>query len=553
MILDLHIENFAIIDELRLRLGPGLNVLTGETGAGKSIVIDAVEVALGGRASSDYVRHGAERALVELTFTDLAAPVPQALEDMGIPGDELVISREVLASGRSAARLNGRSATVQMLKGAASYLIDLHGQHEHQSLLNPERHMDLLDEFGGEGILPLRHMVSQGFREVTHLKSRLGSLGTSERERAQRLDILEYQVNEINGAGLSEDEEEELLARRRVLANAERLFELCSGSFSLLHEGQGPSCQELAGRALSLLDDASGLDPCLKEPAEDLRQVSALLQDVAGWLRRYVDAIELETGTLSEVEERLDLIARLKRKYGGNMREVLEFRDRSSREIDEMRSSEETVRSLQGQLEGAENTLVEHARELSLLRRQAAKDLEKRVTQELQGLGMPRVNLVVEFRTKEACDSRGLDDVEFMLSTNPGEPPRPLGKVASGGEMSRIMLGIKVALAEVDDIPTLIFDEVDSGIGGRAAVTVGRKLEALATRRQVICVTHLAPIASCAWDHFGVTKVLQGERTVARVDKLEGNDRLEEIARMLGGVVSETTLRHARELVSRTG
>jgi len=551
VILDLHVENFAIIDDLRLRFGPGLNVLTGETGAGKSIVIDAVEVALGGRALTDYVRHGAERALVEITFGDLSEVARQGVEAMGLgePGDELVLSREILASGRSLARVNGRSVTAQMLKTLSSLLIDIHGQHEHQSLLDPQRHLDLLDGFGGENIIQSRQALEARFEEASRLRLELSSLGMNERERAQRLDILEYQVREIRSARLSPGEEEELLSRQRVLANAERLAELCSGAFALLHENDGTSCQELAGRAAALLGDAARLDPSLERLTAGLSHVQDAIQEMARDLRDYLDRIEYDPGALAQVEERLEAIARLKRKYGGTIEEVLRFQEEASREIERLQGSEEMARLLQDKLKDAEDLLFKEALSLSGLRREAAMELERRVKAELLELDMPRVELAVAFSQRESPGPDGLDQVEFQLSANPGEPPRPLHRVASGGELSRIMLAMKAALAEADGIPTLIFDEIDAGIGGKAARVLGRKLGALGNRRQVICVTHLAAIASWAGFHFSVRKVEGNGRTVARVALLDGEARLEEIARMLGGEVSETTLKHAAEML----
>jgi DNA repair protein RecN (Recombination protein N) len=551
VILDLHVENFAIIDDLRLRFGPGLNVLTGETGAGKSIVIDAVEVALGGRALTDYVRHGADRAFVEIAFGDLSEATRQGVEAMGLgePGDELVLSREILASGRSLARVNGRSVTAHMLKALSSLLIDIHGQHEHQSLLDPQRHLGLLDGFGGPGITQSRQALEARFEEASRLRSELASLGMDERERAQRLDILEYQVREIRSARLSPAEEAELLSRQRVLANAERLAELCSGAFALLHEGDGASCQELAGRAAALLGEAARLDPSLEGMTADLGQVQDRIQDMARGLRSYLDRIEYDPGAISQVEERLEVIARLKRKYGGTVEEVLDFKETASRDIERLLGSDERARLLQGRLKDAEDLLSEEALRLSGLRLQAALELERRVKAELLELGMAKVQLAVAFTQLDSPGPGGVDQVEFVLSANPGEPPRPLHRVASGGELSRIMLAMKAALAEADGIPTLIFDEIDSGIGGRAASVLGRKLGALGSRRQVICVTHLAAIASWAERHFSVRKVEGKGRTVARVALLDEGARLEEIARMLGGEVSETTLKHAGEML----
>jgi DNA repair protein RecN (Recombination protein N) len=552
VIVDLHIKDFAIIDELQLEPGPGLNVLTGETGTGKSIVIDAVEIALGGKAFSEYVRHGADRAVVELTFSGIDQKVQKCLEEMGISQeDDLVISREILSTGRSITRLNGRSATAQMLRNISAWLIDIHGQHEHQSLLNPERHLDLLDGFGGTEVSILKSQIARGFEETTRLRRDLNELGMNEQERTQRWDMLAYQVQEIRAAQLCEGEEEDLLAKRRVMANRERLVEQCSGAFALLHEGQGVTCQELVGEAMNLLEHAARLDPSLSEKAEEARQVSLLLGDLARSLRDYLEEIEFDSQSLAAMEERLDILSRLKRKYGGSVGEILAFMERASSEMERLERGEETARALEKEIQKAESAFVRDAKRLSSLRKKAAGDLESRVAQELRDLGMPRARLKVMFGERSRPGASGMDEVEFILSTNPGEPPRPLHKIASGGEMSRIMLAIKSALAEVDDIPTLIFDEVDAGIGGRAAHVVADKLKQVASRRQVICVTHLAAIASHADRHFCVDKVLEGERTIARIHLLEDEERLEELARMLGGDVTQATLGYAREFLDR--
>jgi len=565
---ELRIINFAIIDDLRLRFAPGLNVLTGETGAGKSIVVDAVELVIGGRASSDVVRAGAESAVVDALFDVGGIPqVGVTLEELGLDrgdGGELLLSREVLPEGRSVARINGRTATATMVRRVATDLIDIHGQHEHQSLLHRDSHLDLLDRFGGESTLSLRACVAELYGRLAELERLARKLAGDRRERARRVDLLRYQIQEIDRARLSPGEDEELSRERRVLTNAEMLFAAASEAFEALYEGRGEggSAVDLVGRAEELVQDAARADPSLGAHLEALRGARYQLEEVSRELRAYREGVEFSPERLSEVEERLDEIRRLEKKYGEGAAGILEYRVQAVAELEGLAGSEERLASVAAERRAVEREYVEAAVELSRARRGAAGAMSERVVEELSGLAMGRARFEVSLAQREdakgvevdgrrlAPGPRGFDRAEFVIAPNPGEPPRALSRIASGGEMARVMLALKSALADVDRIPTMIFDEVDAGIGGRVASAVAEKLADVAATRQVVCVTHLPQIAAAAQAHFAVQKRVKGGRTIALARRLSDRGRVDELSRMLGGSApDDVVLEHARRLL----
>ncbi|MHB9058126.1 MAG: DNA repair protein RecN [Bacillota bacterium] len=568
MLLELSIENFALIEKLRLEFGPGLNVLTGETGAGKSIIIDAVEMVLGGRASAEVVRMGADRALIEALFEAGDGPARTAADEVGAPVEDgtLILVRELPAGGRSTNRLNGRLATAQMVKEVAQYLVDLHGQHEHQSLLRPERHIDLLDSFGGAGLTALRDQVAAQHQEWRRLLRELAGFVGDEKDKARRQDILQFQWQEIDGAKLGPTEEEDLDAERRVLAAAEKLFQTAAEAYAVLYEGEdrgGDPVVDRLAKVLSPLEEAAGIDRNLRPLFEAIEAARFQIEEAAREIGRYRDGVEFNPARLDETERRLDLIGQLKRKYGNTVAEVLKYRDEVAAELERLDNAEGHIARLREDIAKARAELGRLCEKLGQIRRQVAQDLEGAVGEELAGLGMERTIFRVQFAESEDPDgvpaggrtlvagAKGTDEVEFLFSANPGEPPRPLARIISGGEMARVMLALKAILARVDQVPTLIFDEIDAGVGGLAAHSVADKLARLGQVRQVLCVTHLAQIAAVADRHFAITKTVQGDRTTTAVRRLDGQERVDEITRMLGGTAdSRATREHALELLA---
>jgi len=550
MLTQIQIKNFALIDDLSIRLGNGFNVLTGETGAGKSIIIDAITTILGERASTDLIRTGANRALVEAAF-DLSDN-PKAREkaiELGFDVDDglLLISRELASGGKSQSRINGRLSTLSMLKEITSGLIDVHGQHEHQTLLAVESHLDILDQWCGKEILELRAKVEELFSVLQGLKSELERLRKDERERARMLDLYEFQRSEIEAAKLTPGEDEELAAERIRLANAEKLHELASEVYtSISGSGMESGATDMLSAALSQLQAMAALDDSISQVLQDLETALYAAEQAQAVVRDYRDEIEFNPDRLAEVEERLDLIRTLKRKYGDSIEEIIAYSQKVAAKIDGLAHSEERSAELNESIKQAEDELMGVARKLSDKRKAGALKFAKAVESELADLAMAGTRFDVSF-AETAPGSRGIDQVEFVISPNPGEPLKPLAKIASGGEISRVMLALKTVMAGADRVPTLIFDEVDTGIGGLTAQILGQKLSAVAKTAQVICVTHLPQIASRADNHLSVEKILEGERTAIRVHEVEGESRVQEIARMLGG--AEAAEEHAREML----
>ena len=570
MLVEISIRDFAIIDRLTLALEPGLNVLTGETGAGKSIIIDAVDLVLGGRASTDMVRSGAEKAYIEAVFdiTGLAA-LGESLNDGGFASaaDEplLVISREIARNGRSLTRINGRTATATALRDISQHLLDLHGQHEHQSLLRTERHLPLLDAFGGTEVAVAGDEVGRLHAEIAERRRALNRLSGDARDRARRLDLLRYQLQEIDAAAPASGEEEALRDERRVLANAAKLLALASAAYAGLYEGGGPrpALIDALADVAAELGQAGEMDKSLTPLREALDAARFQLEDAARELRRYRDRVQADPERLAEVDGRLEILTQLKRKYGDSVEEILRFRAEAAAELATIQGSEEAAARLETELDERRDRYARAASRLSRLRHETAGRLEQQVAAELGDLGMPRTVFQVSLETrpddagievedrKVAFGSDGVDQVEFLLSPNPGEPPRPLARIASGGELARIMLALKTILAEVDQVPTLIFDEVDAGIGGRSAVAVARRLARLAAKRQVICVTHLAQIACLANAHYSISKFADDRHTTTQVSRLDPEQRVEEIVRMLGGAAdNEVSRQHARVMLA---
>ncbi|MER3473376.1 MAG: DNA repair protein RecN [Armatimonadota bacterium] len=553
MLVELAVEQIAIIDRLNLRFEPGLNVLTGETGAGKSILVDALSLALGERAEAEMLRAGAERAQVTAVFDVSASPHLLArLQELGVEPEEglLYLTRELFAGGRSQARINGRPVPVATLKAVGDLLVDLHGQHQHQSLFNVNEQMRFLDEWCGEKVLALKAELSECVREMRALQRELSGLQADARERAHLLDLYTFQKQEIEQARLSPGEEEELRVEERRLAHAERLFATAETAYELLTAGE-PSVVDLLAQAVRALEEVLPIDAELQPLVQSLRDALYAVQDTASELRAYRDHVEFNPERLGEVQERLHLIRTLKRKYGDTVAAVLDYLRDITEKMQRLQGGEERAEEIAQALRQKEKQAQELAEQLSKRRREGARRFEQAVAQELNELALPRARFEVKL-TPKPLESDGADAVEFLIAPNPGEPPRPLSKIASGGELSRVMLAIKSVLAGVADVPTLVFDEIDIGIGGGTAAVVGEKLHTLSHQRQILCITHLPQIASRARLHLLIEKREAEGRTVTAVTPVQGDARVREIARMLGDT-GESALRHAREMLEASG
>jgi DNA repair protein RecN (Recombination protein N) len=552
MLTELIIRNFAIIDRLQVTFGPGFNVLTGETGAGKSIIIDAVGLLLGDRARPDLIRTGEEEATVE-ALVDLAGrpELRQAVAAAGFDaGDELVLRRVVARSGKNRIYLNGSLATLAQLQPLAGQLVTIYGQHEHQSLQRSDTHLALLDRFAG---LDAALEQYQGvYRQLRELDEHLRRLEAAERERQQRLDLLSFQTREIRAANLRPGEDEELAAERLLLQHAERLTAATAGGYETLYGAEGAVCEKL-GVIAAELEGLAKIDPQLGLLAESVRSSLYSLEDVATQLRDHARGNVFEPGRQQEVEGRLALLANLRRKYAPTLAEILTYLDDVEREIGELSDLDSARGELRTQRAAAASALSQAGDAISRRRREAAQQLQAAVEAELQALAMPRARFEVHLAPLGEPGARGLERGEFLLSPNPGEEAKPLARIASGGELSRLMLALKRAAPEGESIPTLVFDEVDAGIGGVAATAVGERLRAVARTSQVLCITHLPQVAAYADRHYRVEKVEEGGRTRTALVLLEGEERAREMARMLGGArVTERTLEHARELIAQS-
>lgn len=563
MLQQLDIQNIALIDKVNIELGNGLNILSGETGAGKSIIIDSIHAILGERLSKDLIRTGKEKAVVEAVFQVKNDKLSDLFEKMGMDPEEdgtLIISREFSLSGKNICRVNGKMVTVSVLKEIGERIIDIHGQFDNQSLLRTESHIELLDSFGGEGIQKLRQEYSKLLLEYRETKNRLKEYSGDRIERERKIDLLKYQADEIKKAKLKPGEEETLEKQRMLLANSEKIIGTLSSAYELIYSGSRgrSSTADSINEAISNLNSIARLDDKYDRLSARLQDLSYQLDDIIEEIRRERDDIEFDPGLLEQIDERIDLIYRLKRKYGNSVEEILSYCRNIENDLNEISNSEEIVQKLQEKLEKLNNKLYETAVKISEERHMASQLLESEIGNELEDLEMKKARFKVstEFDDRLEPDGsrkylpNGLDRVEFLISPNAGEPLKPLSKIASGGEMSRIMLAIKTILADVDEIPTLIFDEIDIGISGKASQKVGEKLSYISKNHQVICVTHLAQIACMADSHFLIKKISDESSTMTVVEKLSGPSVKDEIARILGGAnISNTTVKLADEML----
>jgi DNA repair protein RecN (Recombination protein N) len=567
MLSELAIHDFAIIDHLRLTLGPGCVIFTGETGAGKSIIIDAVDLVLGGKADSLMVRGGADVARVEAAFTlagDVRAVVDEILQREELlddeAGDTVTLAREVRREGRSVARVNGRVVSLSVLREIGQCLVDIHGQSEHLSLLRPREHLFLLDRFAN--LDAEREALAEVVRDLNAVRKELNDLRRSEREMERRLDMLNFQVNEITAAKLKPGEDKTLLEERNRLANAEKLAALADDAIHALSEGDAEtaSAADLIGEATRALTNLIKLDDSLTDRRDLALSLAEQFKDLAQELRAYRDRIEFNPKRLDAVEERLEVIKTLQRKYGATIEDVLAFAEKAKAERETLTHSGERLAELEKKEDVLLRRIGQLGAKLSQARREAGEKLAHAIEAELDDLRMERARFGVDVQqaddpegaplngSRVAFDATGLDKLEFLVAPNVGEDLKPLVKIASGGETARLMLALKGVLARADRTPTLIFDEIDQGIGGRVGAIVGRKLWALAAAHQVLCITHLPQLAGFGDQHFKVEKEVNSQRTLTRVHALEGADRVAELAQMLGGM-GEKTRESAEEIL----
>ena len=570
MLNELRIENFAIIDQLEIQFGSGLIVFTGETGAGKSIIIDALETIMGNRADSTFIRSGAERANVEATFQiteTIREPIHALLAEEDLLDDDeyVTMGRELRRNGRNIARINGRSVSVSLLHQIGEYLVDIHGQSQHLSLLRVRQHLSLLDRYADSG--PLLHSYQKTYQQYQDVRRELETLRQNERDAARRADLLSYQIDEIDSAHLKKGEDDDLQEERNRLANAEGLASLSQESLRLLDEGdpENPAITDLLGEVVNALNNLARIDTA---QAQTSAQATSLFEDITELsrdIRDYLEEIEFNPKRLIQVEERIDLIQNLKRKYGDTIEAVLAFSEKANRELDDITHAEKRIAELEVGQEKLLATLAEQGMALFEKRKITADQLAKSIETELNDLRMEGARFKVDFERQPhpqgvalpngervAFDATGLERVEFLVETNPGEDFKPLVKIASGGETSRLMLALKNVLARADHVPTLIFDEIDQGIGGRVGTVVGKKLWQLTSQHQVLCITHLPQLAAFGQQHYQVQKQIEDGRTTTNVVQIDGEARLNELAQMLGEV-SMGTLKSAQEILQAAG
>ena len=532
MLEELTIKNVAVIDKLSVSFYEGLTVLTGETGAGKSIIIDSINVILGARASKDLIRHGEERAEVEAVFGTNDAVLELLREnDIDCDDDCIIISRKITADGKSTARINGSAVTINMLREVAGLLINIHGQHDNQALLTPNKHRCFLDSYAKvDGEL---NEYQSLYNEHIDIKKSLERLKTNENERTERIDLLKYQINEILSAKLSVDDEEDLLRLREILSRAEEINSSSARVYDVLYDGE-ISAYDLIGEAVETLEGMSDVSDALKEAYDAVTSAMYTIEDAARSVRDFSDGVEFDEKALDETEERLDIINRLKRKYGGTVEAVIAHCERAQNELNDLETSDERSEELERMLDKNNAELKRASSELTKKRKAAAKALSTEIENAFHDLNMERAKFCVMVTPKEFCID-GADNVEFMIETNPGEGLKPLVKIASCGELSRVMLAIKSVLAQTDGVDTMIFDEIDTGVSGSAAQKIAEKLKVIAKTAQVICITHLPQLASAADTHFLIKKDVEGERAKTSLVMLDRNGRIEELSRIVGG------------------
>ena len=549
MLSSLQIENVAVIQKAEVHFKPGLNVLTGETGAGKSILIDSINAILGNRTSKDLVRTGASKAVIRAAFEQVPDAVLNSLEKAGYErSDALMLSREITAEGKSTCRINGMPATASVLRELCGGLININGQHDSVGLLNPARHLGILDDYAQNDAEFQEYYVL--YRELVRIKRELDAMITDEAEKQRKIDLLSYQVQEIEDAGLTAGEEQTLESRRKILANASAIRDKIAQSYALLSgDDESSGAVDLLGEASHAIDTAAQLDDALAAASSQLLDLYYNAKDVAADLIGRLDSYDTNDAELDEIEQRLDLIYKLKRKYGDTVEDVIEFGQNAREELERIQSSQERHDHLQAEKRRLYALAREKAEALTQTRLNAFEALNKRISGTLDFLNMPGVRMTLR-HTRGPLASHGQDSIEFYISTNPGEAPKPLAKIASGGELSRITLAIKNAMADKDAVPTVIYDEIDSGVSGKAAGRIGEVLRQSAQGHQILCITHTAQIAALADCHLLIQKNVANDRTYTEIHPLDEEGRVEALARLISGDhITELSRANAREML----
>ena len=549
MLRNLHVKNLALIDEMEVEFEEGLNILTGETGAGKSLIIGSINMALGQKVPKEMIKEGADYALVELIFEVKSEDTIRRLQEMDIfPEDGMVIMSRKITGGRSVAKINSESISAAKVKEAAQLLIDIHGQHEHQSLTGKKMQLALLDDYAKEETQKVKAEVKKRYEEYSSILKELEEKDIDKEQQQRELSFLEFEIQELEDACLREGEDEELEKTYRKMLNGKKIAEACGAAYRLTSEN-GESASDQIGRALREISAVISCDAELQPLEEQLEQLDGLLNDFNRDMSSYLSGLEFEEEDFYETEKRLDELNHLKSKYGDTIEKVLEAKEEKIQRRDELLDYDAYLNQLKEQKKASEEALEKASKKLSKIRKKYAKELCRQVTEHLLDLNFETVDLSMEFEQTTHFTSNGYDEVEFLISTNPGETPKPLGKIASGGELSRIMLALKTVLANNDEIETLIFDEIDTGISGRTAQKVSEKMDLIGRNHQVICITHLPQIAAMADTHFLIEKTVESGRTTSKIHRLPQEESVAELARMLGGVsITETVLENAKEM-----
>ena len=552
MLISLHVKNLALIQETEVNFAEGLNILSGETGAGKSIIIGSINLALGARADKDMIRNGAEYALVELVFQVTDQELLEQIHELEIPVEEdgIIIIQRKIQPNRSICKIGGETATTRQLKELSELLIDIHGQHEHQSLLYKKNHMEILDSFAGEELAQLKQDLKQKYHTYTALQKEIEETGMDEGLRAKELSLAEFEYQEIAEAALHVGEDDELETSYRRMSNSRQIVEAASRAYQLTGDGEDQTAADAVGRAVRELRSIEEYDDNAKSLVAELEQIDGLLNDFNRNIAEYLSDMEFDSEVFAQTQERLNLLNHLKLKYGGTIEAVLEYQQQQAQRIEKLQNMDAYREQLVYKLARQKEELERLCSKISAIRQKEAKKLAGDMVKALTDLNFLEVKFEIQVRHKEEYAANGYDDVEFMISTNPGEPMKSLGSVASGGELSRIMLAIKTVLASRDRIPTMIFDEIDTGISGKTAWKVSEKLGVLSRSHQIICITHLPQIAAMADAHYRIAKQAVNQKTETGITRLPQEEVVEELARMLGGeTITDTVRENARELL----
>lgn len=556
MLVEVSIKNFAIIDDININFTQGLNIMTGETGSGKSILVEAIGIILGSRSSKELIQTGTKKAVLQGVFyLENPDSIREILSEysIGLDSDNiLIITKEINTEGPSLSKVNGRSITLSMLKRITNKLVDIFGQHEHQSLLDSSNHKSLIDNFGDKGLFDLKLHVKEEYKKMLDLRKKLQSIDIDSSQRNREIDLLKFQIEEIDEARLEDEDEDKLLSEYTKLSNVNMISSSVNKALEYIKDDNlnDSNVVEMINKSYVLLNDISKYDTFLENSSKRLESISVELEDFSRELLDYSNNIEIDEEKINYLNDRISIIHKLKRKYGASIEEILQFRDKSQERFEALRDSEKEISRLNKELDLIEYNLEDYSEKLSISRKKISKTIEEKIKLQLNELNMLNVDFKVDFSRRKDFTEDGYDKIEFLISTNIGESLKPLSKIASGGEMSRIMLAFKSTLAFFDKIPTMIFDEIDTGISGRTAQIVGEKILKTSKDHQVICISHLPQIAALADTHFLIDKTSKENKTRTSIKKLAENERIEEMARILGGVdLTDTTLKHAKEMI----